>query len=55
LGIKRPRREADHSPSYSAKVKNVWSYRCIPLYAFMAWYVVKPRDNFAFAFIMFFS
>jgi len=26
LGLKRPRREADHSPPSSAEVKNVWSY-----------------------------
>jgi hypothetical protein len=26
LGIKRPRREADHSPTSSVKVKNAWSY-----------------------------
>jgi len=26
LGVKRPGREADHSPPYSAEVKNVWSY-----------------------------
>jgi hypothetical protein len=26
LGVKRPRREADHSPSFSAEVKNEWSY-----------------------------
>jgi hypothetical protein len=26
LGVKRPEREADHSPPSSAEVKNVWSY-----------------------------
>jgi hypothetical protein len=26
LGVKRPGREADHSPPSSAEVKNVWSY-----------------------------
>jgi hypothetical protein len=26
LGVKRPRREADHSPPSSAEVKNAWSY-----------------------------
>jgi len=25
-GIKRPGRDADHSPSFSAEVKNEWSY-----------------------------
>jgi hypothetical protein len=26
LGVKRPGREADHSPPSSAEVKNAWSY-----------------------------
>jgi hypothetical protein len=26
LEVKRPGREADHSPSSSAEIKNVWSY-----------------------------
>jgi hypothetical protein len=26
LGVKRPGREADHSPPPSAEIKNVWSY-----------------------------
>jgi len=26
LGVKRPEREADHSPQCSAEVKNAWSY-----------------------------
>jgi hypothetical protein len=26
LGVKRPRREAEHSPPSSAEVKNAWSY-----------------------------
>jgi len=25
-GVKQPEREADHSPSPSAEVKNAWSY-----------------------------
>jgi hypothetical protein len=29
-GLKRPGREADHSPPSSAKVKNAWSYTSIP-------------------------
>jgi hypothetical protein len=28
LGVKRPGREADHSPPSSAEVKNAWSYTC---------------------------
>jgi hypothetical protein len=30
LGVKRPRRETDHSPPSSAKVKSVWSYTSTP-------------------------
>jgi hypothetical protein len=30
LGVKRPGREADHSPPSSADVKNAWSYTSIP-------------------------
>jgi hypothetical protein len=29
-GVKRPGREADHSPSFSTEVKNAWSYTSIP-------------------------
>jgi len=35
-GIKRPRREVDHSPPSSADVKDQWSYNLILLYAFAA-------------------
>jgi hypothetical protein len=34
--VKRPGREADHSPPSSAEVKNAWMYTSIPSYAFMA-------------------
>jgi hypothetical protein len=34
-GIKRPRREADHSPPTSAEVKKTWVYTSTPPYAFM--------------------
>jgi hypothetical protein len=47
-GVKRPGREADHSPPSSAEVKNAWSYNSAPQYAFMAWCLVKHRDNFTF-------
>jgi hypothetical protein len=30
LGVKRPGREADHSPPSSAEVKNSWSYTSTP-------------------------
>jgi hypothetical protein len=51
LGIKWPGREADHSPPSSAEVKNGWSYTSIPQCAFMAWCLVKHRDNFTFTLI----
>jgi hypothetical protein len=35
-GVKRPGREADHSPPASAEVKKMWIYTSIPQYAFMA-------------------
>jgi hypothetical protein len=41
LGVKRPGREADHSPPSSAKVKNVWNYASPPQYMAMAWCSVK--------------
>jgi hypothetical protein len=47
LGVKRPGREVDHSPPYSAEVKNAWKYTSIPQYVFMAWCLVKHRDTSA--------
>jgi hypothetical protein len=35
-GVKRPGREADHSPPASAEVKKMWIYTSTPPYAFMA-------------------
>jgi hypothetical protein len=35
-GVKRPGREADHSPPTSAEVKKMWLYTATPPYAFMA-------------------
>jgi hypothetical protein len=48
LGVKWPRREADHSALSSADVNNAWSYTSTPQYVFMAWCLVKHRDNFTF-------
>jgi hypothetical protein len=45
LGVKRPGREADHSPPSSAEVKNAWSYTSTPQYAFMAWCSVKAQEQ----------
>jgi hypothetical protein len=50
LGVKWPGREVDHSPPSSAEVKNEWSCTSTPPYAFMAWCLVKHRDNFIFTF-----
>jgi hypothetical protein len=50
LGSKELEREADHSPPSNAEVKNAWSYTSTPQYAFMAWCLVKHRDNFTFTF-----
>jgi hypothetical protein len=48
LGIKWLGREPDHSPPSNAEVKNAWSYTSTPQYVFMAWCLVKHRDNFTF-------
>jgi hypothetical protein len=40
-----------HSPTSSAEIKHAWSYTSTPQYAFMAWCLVKHRDNFTFTFI----
>jgi hypothetical protein len=40
-GVRRPGREADHSPPSSAKLKNAWSYTSTPQYAFMEWCLVR--------------
>jgi len=44
LGVKRPGREADHSPLSGAKVKNSWSYTPIPQYASLVWCSVKKEN-----------
>jgi hypothetical protein len=48
MGLKRPKREADHSPHLVPRSKNEWSYTYTPQYVFMAWCLVKQRDNFTF-------
>jgi hypothetical protein len=45
LGVKRPGREADHSPPSSAELKTEWSYTSTPQYAFMAWCSVKKAQG----------
>jgi hypothetical protein len=51
LGVKLPGRESDHSPPSIAEFKNVWSYTSTPPYVFMAWYLVKQRENFTITFV----
>jgi hypothetical protein len=48
LGVKRQGCEADHPPHLVSRLKNAWSYTSTPQYAFMAWCLVKHRDNFTF-------
>jgi hypothetical protein len=38
--------EADHKPPSSAEVKNMGRCNSTPQYVFMAWCLVKQRDNF---------
>jgi len=45
LRVKRPGRETDHSPPSSAEVNTAWNYTSTPQYVFMAWCLVKKRDN----------
>jgi hypothetical protein len=52
---KQRNHEADHLLPCIAKVNNVWSYTstCSPRqYAFIAWCLIKARNNFIFAFNM---
>jgi hypothetical protein len=44
FGVRRPEREAAHSPPYSAEVKVHGAIPPLPRYAFMAWCLVKHRD-----------
>jgi hypothetical protein len=48
LWVKWPGREVDHSPPSNAEVKKVWSYTSTPQYVFMAWCLVKHREDFTF-------
>jgi hypothetical protein len=41
LAVKRPGREADHSPPASAEVKKLWIYTSTPPYAFMAQCLIR--------------
>jgi hypothetical protein len=45
LRVKRPRREADHSPPSGAEVKECVELYLHPQYAFMAWCSVKAQGQ----------
>jgi hypothetical protein len=49
LGVKRPKREADHSPLVR-RLKIRGAIPPLSQYVFMAWCLVKHRDNFTFIF-----
>jgi hypothetical protein len=40
--------EANHSFPSTANVNNEWSYNSTCPYLFMAWFLIKNRDNFIF-------
>jgi hypothetical protein len=46
--LKRPGREADHSPPTSAEIKKTWIYTSTPPYVFMAWCVVSTGTTLPF-------
>jgi hypothetical protein len=46
LWVKRPGREADHSPPCSAELKNAWSYTSTPPYVSTAWCLIKQWVRF---------
>jgi hypothetical protein len=48
LRVKQPGHEANLSPPSSAEFKNARSYTFTPQYVFMAWCLIKHRDNFTF-------
>jgi len=39
--VKRPEREANHSPPFSVKIKYGWNYTSTPQCIFMAWCIIK--------------
>jgi hypothetical protein len=45
VGVKRPRREAYHSPPSNVEVKNAWSYTSNPQYDIMTWCLVKKSPG----------
>jgi len=45
MRVKRPGREADHSPPSSADIKKAWSYTFTPQYAFVEWCSVEAQGQ----------
>jgi hypothetical protein len=43
--LKRPGREADHSPPTTGEVKKTWLYTSTPPYAFMAWCLISQVEE----------
>jgi hypothetical protein len=46
VGVKRPCREADRSPPFSAEVKNVWNYTSTPPVSLQDMMLVQQRYIF---------
>jgi len=53
-GVERLGRESDHSLPSIAEVKNAWNCTSSHPYTFMAWGVVKHRDNSTFTVPLFY-
>jgi len=49
--LKRTGRQVDHSPPSTTELKHTWNYTSTLQYAFMAWCLVKYRNNFTFTFV----
>jgi hypothetical protein len=50
LRVKRPEREANNSPPFSAEVEECVELYFHSQYVFILWCLVKHRDNFTFTF-----
>jgi hypothetical protein len=50
-GVKRPGREADHSPPSSADIKNGGAIPSLPMSSWHNVYLIKHKDNFTFIYI----
>jgi hypothetical protein len=48
LGVQRPEREVDHSPHLVPRLRLRGAIPPLPQSVFMAWCLVKHRDNFTF-------